>query len=106
MIDFLSLKINGKFATNGDVKLTGGIGSRITTEMEFIIHWEALAVDSTFFDNYITSNDGTDYIDKGFKVGDSVTIITDGSDTSNDGNYIITGITNNTIWFSNVGSTS
>src|SRR3990172_3536618 len=105
MIDLLDLKLKDKFSTTGTTKLTGNIGSKITAVMDFIIHWELIGVDVELVGttNIINSNDGSDFIQAGFLVGDIIELV---GSASNDGEYVITGINQYTLFVANTGSDS
>lgn len=105
MIDILDLKLQDKFSTLGTTKLTGNIGSKITAEIDFIIHWEAVDIDIELVanTNILNSNDGTDFIQKGFKLGDSFELV---GTASNDGSYEIIGITQYTLFVGDIDSGS
>lgn len=98
MVDLVSLDIKSKFATSGTNKLTGGVGSRITATFGFIVHLEVVNADLGFGDgtNAIYSNNALNFISAGFKVGMVIEVVT--ATTTNDGTYIISGVTSNTIF--------
>lgn len=106
MIDLVSLELKDKFSTNGTSNLTGNIGSYVEAVLKFIVHWELEDMDATFSGNQIIANDTSNWITAGFKVGDTITVVTSSSDTSNDGDYEIIGISSSSIWVANTGSSS
>src|SRR3990167_774676 len=103
MIDLIDLKLKDKFSTLGSTKLTGNIGSKVTAVMDFIVHWECLQVDVELVNNsnIINSNDGTDFIQCGFKAGDTFELIGTASD---DGIYAIGGISQYSLFVVNTGT--
>lgn len=107
MIDLLNVSLKDKFTTSAGAKnLTGSIGSYIEATIDAIIHWECENFDGTLSGNAIISNDGTNFISAGFKVGDIIQLTTASSGDSNDGEYEIIGISSYIVYVGNAGSTS
>lgn len=106
MIDIVNLKLSDKYSTNGATNLTNSIGARIEATIDFIVHWEVEEFDATFSGNAIIANDGSNFITAGFKVGDTITVVTSSSDTSNDGDYEVIGISSSVLYVANTGSSS
>jgi hypothetical protein len=105
MIDLLNLELTDKYSTTGTNKLTGNTGSKVIATIDFIVHWELIGVDVEIAagSNVINSNDGSDFIQAGFKVNDTFTLV---GSTSDDGDYIISGISQYTLFISSADSTS
>jgi len=109
MIDVLDISLKSKFNSTGVRPLTGSIGSYIEVTIDFIVHWEAINFDCTLFENQIISNDGTNFIDKGFKVGDTIVLVYDelsSGSNSNEGTFLVTGISSGILYVTYSDSTS
>lgn len=94
MIDIKDIRFyNKNNSLVSEKNLTGSIGQYKKVEVDIYIHWELLNFDCTFFGNQIVCNDASkSWITAGFKVGDTIVVENDGSDTSNDGTYLVSGI--------------
>lgn len=111
MIDLVSpLKFTDKHSSIPTNHLKGNIGGYQQAQMDFIVHWEAIEADLTFYGNQIILNFGS-WFDYGFKLNDTIElIISPTSPTSTGANALgslqISGLTADTMTVANVGSSS
>lgn len=103
MIDIFSCKFTNDFCTTGSNSLVGGLGSRQTVDIEFYVHWEVLAKDLTFYGNQIIRNDGGNWINDGFRLGQTIYVEYVGTSTAiNYGEFEIANISTDILTLTEV----
>ena len=99
MIDILSSKFTNNFCSVESNNLIGGLGGKVETTIDFIIHWETMNVDLTLYNNQIARNDGASFIADGFRIGQTIYVDYIGlaSSSPNSGEFVIIGIANDIL---------
>lgn len=108
MIDILSCKFTNDVCTTPSNNLVGGLSGKLYAEIDFIVHWDLIGEDLTFFQDQIARNDGGDYILDGFRVGQTIYVEYAGTDSSpaNVGEYIIVNISSGVLTVDEITSSS
>lgn len=99
MIDISSCHFYNQWATTPSNNLLGGLGAKLTAEIEFFVHWETMFKDLTFYGDQIIRNDGGSFINDRFRLGQTIYVEYTGtsSSPSNVGEYTIVNISNDII---------